>query len=63
MVAKFISMSTFKVNIFHANFYTISCNRIRDRTTTRIWGINEIAVPPMCIQMASLLFLIIYVRT
>ena len=37
-VAKIISISCCKISIRHAKFFTIPCNRIRDRTTTRILG-------------------------
>ena len=66
MPAKTIGMSCFKISILHKKFCTIPCNRIRDRTITRILKKkkNGIAVSPTEIhvsKMESLLFLIIYI--
>ena len=41
MLAKIISSSFCKVSILHSKFCTISCNRIRGRTITRILGKME----------------------
>ena len=36
MPSKIISMSPFKVSIFHAKFRSIPCNKIRNRAITKI---------------------------
>ena len=63
MSAKNISTLSFKVSILYAKFCSITCNRIRDRTITRILEKIKFQRPYRDIrtQIESLLFLMMHI--
>ena len=58
-----ISMSHFKISVFHAKFCIILCNIMPDWNIKKKMGKRSIIIPfcSTCIQIASLLFLMPYI--
>ena len=59
ILSKTILMPSSKLSILHAKFRMITCNRIRDRTITRI--LQKTEYRDIYTQIASMLFLMIYI--